>query len=164
MLEKGCILPIIEAAKLIGFIDLRARDIHLNPIAYQFIQSNIDERKHIIRTLLLTNVQLIQKIDHLLNSVQSHRLTEELILDILTNYFSPEEAERQLNTAITWGWYAELFGYNEPSGELFLEDITASSAVAIATPMSLLAHRQFLQNCLKRLTCIDYREYNAGKR
>lgn len=120
-LEADEILPIIDAARLIGFIELRSGDIHLNSIAYQFIQSDINQRKQITRHLLLTNVDLIQKINHLLSSARSRRLAEELILDILTNHFSPEEAERQLNTAIAWGRYAELFGYDEPSGELFSE-------------------------------------------
>lgn len=120
-LEANDILPIIGAARLIGFIEIQAGDIHLNPIAYQFIQSDIDERKQIIRTLLLVNVELVQKIDHLLNSAPSHRLAEALILDLLTNHFSPQEAEQQLNTAIAWGRYAGLFSYDEPSGELFLE-------------------------------------------
>lgn len=81
-------------------------------------------------------MQLIQRINHLLNVTQTHRLSEDLVLDILTRHFNPEEAERQLNTAIAGGRYAELFGYNEPSGELFLETTTlnSSSDVITATP------------------------------
>lgn len=128
-LEANDILPIIEAAKLIGLIELRSGDIHLTATTNQFIQSNIDERKQIIRKLLLANVQLVQKIDHLLKVTTSQRIPKELLLDILTNHFSPKEAERQLDTAIAWGRYAELFGFDEPRSEIFgpEEDSIAAS-------------------------------------
>jgi NitT/TauT family transport system ATP-binding protein len=45
-----------------------------------------------------------------------------LILDILQNHFSPNEAQRQLDTAIDWGRYSELYSYDDPSGEIFLEE------------------------------------------
>ena len=46
-----------------------------------------------------------------------------MILDILEAHFSPEEAQRQLKTAIDWGRYAEIYSYDEPSGEIFLESV-----------------------------------------
>ncbi|MFB2894779.1 AAA-associated domain-containing protein [Aerosakkonemataceae cyanobacterium BLCC-F50] len=121
-LDVDDLLPIVEAAKLIGFIELKEGDIHLNAIADRFIQSNVDERKQIIRDLLLANVQLVQHLYKLLKANPNHQIPEDLIKDILANHFSPEEADRQLNTAIGWGRYAELFSYDEPSGKIFLEE------------------------------------------
>ena len=43
-------------------------------------------------------------------------------LDILENHFTSKEAQRQLRTAMDWGRYAELFSYDEPSGEIFIEE------------------------------------------
>ncbi|MGH2470599.1 MAG: AAA-associated domain-containing protein, partial [Chloroflexota bacterium] len=43
-----------------------------------------------------------------------------LINRLLWN-FSAEEAESQLQTAINWGRYAELYAYDEDSGNLFVE-------------------------------------------
>ena len=36
-------------------------------------------------------------------------------------HFSATEARRQLQTAIDWGRYAELFGFEDDTAELFLE-------------------------------------------
>jgi NitT/TauT family transport system ATP-binding protein len=52
---------------------------------------------------------------------QNQRIPEELVLDILERYFTPQEAARQLNTAVDWGRYAELYSFDDPSGEIFLE-------------------------------------------
>lgn len=130
-LDVDDLLPIVNAAKSIGFIELKEGDVHLKAIAEGFIQGGVDERKQIVRHLLLANVQLVQQIHNLLKAKQNHRLSEELILDILENHFSPEEAKRQLATAIGLGRYAELFGYDEPSGEIFLEE-TNDDAIAHA--------------------------------
>jgi NitT/TauT family transport system ATP-binding protein len=35
--------------------------------------------------------------------------------------FPAEEAERQLDTVINWGRYAELFTYDEDAGRFYLE-------------------------------------------
>jgi NitT/TauT family transport system ATP-binding protein len=120
-LEVDEILPIVEGAKLMDFVEVAEGDISLIPIAHQFINGSIDERKQLVRSQLLTHVRLIQQIYRLLEAKRNQRIPEELVLDILESHFSPEEAERQLKTAIDWGRYAEIYGYDEPSGQIFLE-------------------------------------------
>lgn len=120
-LEVDDLLPIVDAANMLGLIEVKEGDIHLNGIANAFIQGGVDERKQIFRNLLLANVQLVQQIHHLLQAAPTRRVPEDLLLDILTRYVSPEEAQRQLDTAVSLGRYAEIFGYNEPTGELYAE-------------------------------------------
>jgi NitT/TauT family transport system ATP-binding protein len=127
-LEIDDILPIVEAAKLMNFVELVEGDISLTPIAEEFIAGGIDERKRCVRSQLLEKIRLVQQIYRLLEAKRNQRIPEELVLDILENHFSPEEAQRQLNTAIDWGRYAEIYSYDEPAGQIFLEQ------VAIAEP------------------------------
>jgi len=49
------------------------------------------------------------------------RLPESFVLGLLEQQFSRAEARRQLDTAIDWGRYAELFGFEDDTNELFLE-------------------------------------------
>ena len=121
LLEVDDILPIVEAAKLMDLVTLAEGDIHLTEVGNQFIDSSIDERKQIFREQLINHIRLVQQICQLLHAKRNQRIPEELVLDILENHFSPQEAQRQLQTAIDWGRYAELYSYNEPSGEIFLE-------------------------------------------
>ena len=37
----------------------------------------------------------------------------------LTNFFSEDEPSRQLDSAIDWGRYAELFAYDEQDGVFY---------------------------------------------
>jgi NitT/TauT family transport system ATP-binding protein len=127
MLEVDDILPIVEAAKLMEFLVIQEGDLLLTPVGIQFIAGGIDQRKQIVRTQILSNIRLVQQISRMLQSKRNHRISEELILDILEAHFSPQEAMRQLKTAIDWGRYAELYSYDEPGGEIFLESEEAKN-------------------------------------
>ncbi|MBD2340789.1 nitrate/sulfonate/bicarbonate ABC transporter ATP-binding protein [Calothrix sp. FACHB-156] len=125
-LEVDDILPIVEAAKLMDFVELAEGDISLTAIAQEFINGGIDERKQIVRSQLLIHIRLVQQIYRLLEAKNNQRIPEELVLDILETHFSPEEAQHQLKTAVDWGRYAEIYGYDEPSGQIFLEQVAVS--------------------------------------
>lgn len=121
LLEVDEILPIVEGAKLMDFLGIQEGDLHLTSIGNNFIAGSIDERKQIVRNQILGNIRLVQQIDRMLHAKRNRRISEELILDILEGHFSPKEAMRQLKTAIDWGRYAEIYSYDEPTGEIFLE-------------------------------------------
>ncbi|MDF0554270.1 nitrate/sulfonate/bicarbonate ABC transporter ATP-binding protein [Kamptonema sp. UHCC 0994] len=121
LLEVDEILPIVEGAKLMDFLGIKEGDLLLTPVGNNFIAGDIDERKQIVRNQILSNIRLVQQIDRMLHAKRNRRISEELILDILEAHFSPQEAMRQLKTAIDWGRYAEIYSYDEPTGEIFLE-------------------------------------------
>jgi NitT/TauT family transport system ATP-binding protein len=121
LLEVDEILPIVEGAKLMDFLGIQEGDLLLTPVGNNFIAGDIDERKQIVRNQILGHIRLVQQIDRMLHAKRNCRISEELILDILEAHFSPQEAMRQLKTAIDWGRYAEIYSYDEPTGEIFLE-------------------------------------------
>nr|WP_273038749.1 nitrate/sulfonate/bicarbonate ABC transporter ATP-binding protein [Iningainema tapete] len=131
-LEVDDILPIVEAAKLMNFVEVAEGDISLTPLGQEFIAGGIDQRKQIMRTQLLERLRIVQQIYRLLQAKRNQRVPEELVLDILEHHFSPEEAQRQLKTAIDWGRYAEIYSYDEPAGQIFLEQPVTSEPVAVS--------------------------------
>ena len=132
-LEVDDILPIVEAAQLMEFISIKEGDISLTAIGKQFIVGGIDQRKQLVRTQLQTHILLVQRIYRLLQAKRNQRIPEELILDILEASFSEKEARQQLQTAIDWGRYAEIYSYDEPSGEIFLEQAIAPEPADVAS-------------------------------
>jgi NitT/TauT family transport system ATP-binding protein len=77
---------------------------------------------------MLGRQTLVTRIHAALRANHDHRLPEALFLDVLEKHFSPAEARRQLDTAIQWGRYAELFGFEADTGEIFLEAPAAGAA------------------------------------
>ncbi len=122
MLELDDIFPIVEAAKMMKLVDLQEGDVYLTAIGKVFIEGSIDEKKAIIGQQMLENIRLIQQINRLLSANPAQRISQDLVLEILEVSFAPEAAKQQLKTAIDWGRYAEIYGYDEPAGVIYLEN------------------------------------------
>jgi NitT/TauT family transport system ATP-binding protein len=129
LLELDDVFPIVEAAKMMKLVDLQEGDVYLTAIGKVFIESSIDEKKAIIGQQILENIRLIQQISRLLSANPIQRISEDLVLEILEVSFAPEAAKQQLKTAIDWGRYAELYGYDEPAGVIYLESIPDSVTI-----------------------------------
>lgn len=121
-MEADDLLPLAEAADLLGFADLAEGDVFLTEQGQRFAEAGVLEEKELFRAQALMSIQFLRQLVYDLRATPEHRLSEAAFLEMLEHTFSPEEARRQLDTAIDWGRYAELFGYNDDTGEFFLED------------------------------------------
>jgi NitT/TauT family transport system ATP-binding protein len=54
----------------------------------------------------------LRQITRALDTKSDHTVPEEFFLDMLDEQFSQDETQRQLETAINWGRYAELFDFD----------------------------------------------------
>lgn len=115
-LEVDDLLPLIQAVDLLGLGDIEAGDVYLTPAGVRFAEGDILEEKAIFQDQARANIQLIQEILRELDAAPGRRLRRETILQKLADGFDAEEAERQLDTAIDWGRYAELFIYDDNEG------------------------------------------------
>ncbi len=126
-MEVDDIFPLIESAVILEFGKVKEGDFILTEKGMKWAEADALEKKEIFKESALQRVQLIRQIMHVLTTISKHRVSEEFFLDILKNHFTPEEAWNQLETAIDWGRYAELFAYDYDAGELYLEESTVSS-------------------------------------
>jgi NitT/TauT family transport system ATP-binding protein len=120
-MEVDDIFPLIEAAVILDFGKIREGDFLLTEKGKKWAEADTLEKKEIFKEVALQNVQLIKQIMQVLSTISKHRVSEEFFIDILKNHFTPEESWNQLETAIDWGRYAELFAYDYDAGELYLE-------------------------------------------
>ncbi|MGB6193930.1 MAG: AAA-associated domain-containing protein, partial [Terracidiphilus sp.] len=51
-----------------------------------------------------------------------HTVSEAFFLDMIDEQFSEEESRRQMETAITWGRYAELFDFDAARRRFVMPD------------------------------------------
>jgi len=86
----------------------------------EFARADIDTSKKLFGELIAERAPLIKAILRALNATDDGTLREGFFLDLLRRGFSAEEARRQLDIAIEWGRYGELFEYDAESGELVL--------------------------------------------
>jgi len=125
------LLPVIEAAERLGFAQVDRGDIVITPLGESFAEAGILARKEIFRQRI-RRVPVIRWIYTTLEQAEGHRLPEEVFLRALEEDFTEDEAKRQLDTAISWGRYAELFAFDDNADEFFLEEAmpVASSSAA----------------------------------
>ncbi len=121
-MEADDLLPLAEAANLLGFADLDAGDVVLTNVGQRFAEADILEKKVIFRQQAQVGISILRQIVQDVAASPEHRLSEDTLLAALEHSFSVDEARRQLDTAIDWGRYAELFAYDDDAGEFYLED------------------------------------------
>jgi NitT/TauT family transport system ATP-binding protein len=126
-MEIDDLLPLVEAIEILGFGEATEGDLVLSPEGRRLAVGDELADKEIFREQVMRHVQLIQQIKQMLDRDPDHELPEDQILERLEEYFSEEEARRQLETAIDWARYAEIFAYDGESGLLYLEEPVPAS-------------------------------------
>ena len=121
-MDADDLLALAQAANLLGFADLEAGDVLLTAAGRRLAEAGILEEKVIFRQQVMLTIALIRQITRELQAAPDHRMRDDGLLKELQRSFSVPEARRQLDTAIDWGRYAEVFAYDDDAGEFFLED------------------------------------------
>jgi len=126
--EVDDLLPLLDAAEMLGFAKVADADIELTPEGKAFTEADILTSKKLFAAAAGTRAPLVRAIVRALEATKDGTLNERFFLDLLRRGFSEEEGRAQLDTAIDWGRYAELFEYRSDDGELILtpaEDVAA---------------------------------------
>ena len=125
--ELDDLMPITEAAELLGFVKIDSGDMEFAHLGRSIIDGDENAKKAIFLRQILGNVPLANRIIAELEQQDDHRIGREHILRFIEYSFTPEEAEQQLSTVVDWARYAELFDYDPDTAEFFLPE-TAESA------------------------------------
>jgi NitT/TauT family transport system ATP-binding protein len=118
--EVDDLLPIVDAAEMLGFAAVADADIELTVTGNALADADIRTSKELFAAAAATRAPLVRAIVRALETTKDHTLSERFFLDLLQRGFSEDEARAQLDTAINWGRYAELFDYHADAGELIL--------------------------------------------
>jgi NitT/TauT family transport system ATP-binding protein len=113
------LLPIVDAAVILGFAVVHEGDVEITPRGREFGEADIQTQKGIFREAALKNVAILRLIESTLHAKRDHAIGEEFFRDILDDHFSRDEMERQFDTVLNWGRYSEIFDYNSETGRLF---------------------------------------------
>lgn len=128
--EVDDLLPIVDAAQMLGFLNVDEGDAVMTESGTEFANSEILRQKELFRDAVLRAVLLLRQIRRALETKSDHTLPEEFFLDLLDEQFSQEESLRQMETAIAWGRYAELFDFDAGRRRFFLPDAAEEAEAA----------------------------------
>ena len=130
------LLPILEACVLLGFALLKEGDVEITPQGIAFADADIQQRKILFRQAALEHVTILKQIDNVLKRKSDHSIPDEFFHDILDEHFAEDEVQRQFETAMNWGRYAEIFDYDRANGRLLQPETAEANGAQAATPSS----------------------------
>jgi NitT/TauT family transport system ATP-binding protein len=120
--EIDDLLPIVDAASLLDFLKIDEGDAAITPAGTEFANSEILRQKELFRDAAVQNVLLLRQIRRALEAKSDHTVPEDFFLDMLDEQFSEEESLKQIETAVAWGRYAELFDFDAARRRFVLPD------------------------------------------
>jgi len=121
-IEADDLLPILDAAVLLGFAKVHQGDATLTDVGKKFADAELEEAKDIFREQALNHAPLVRTMFEALQANNGKPVKAEFFLDILDETFSEEEAKEQFDVALNWGLYAGLFEYESSEQELTVAD------------------------------------------
>jgi NitT/TauT family transport system ATP-binding protein len=119
LLEVDDLLPILDAAVMLGFATAHEGDVKITPQGRTFAEADISARKRLFREAL-THVPLMQHIVKALENKSDHTMPVEFFRDLLDERLPAHDVEQQIETALNWGRYADIFTYDSASDRLRL--------------------------------------------
>ena len=121
-LEVDALLPLVDALVLLGFAEFRGDRLALSGGGRIFAGASIQDSKEIFARTSLARAPLVRTIYRALRSSLDGTLPVGFFTDILRTSFGEDEATRQLDIAVNWGRYAELYAYDATRGQIAQED------------------------------------------
>ena len=123
--EIDDLLPTVEAAGMLGFVKVSEGDVEITDAGRTFVDSDVLLRKELFRKAAVEHAALIRQIVRALEKKANHKLNDEFFHDILDEHFTESETQLQLETAIVWGRFAELFDHDSNGKYFFMPEETA---------------------------------------
>jgi NitT/TauT family transport system ATP-binding protein len=118
--EVDDLLPLTDAAEMLGMAEIEDADLQITDLGREWSEADILTSKSIFAQAASERAPLVRAILRGLESSKDGGLNERFFLDLLGRGFTADEARAQLDTAIDWGRYGELFDYDSLTGELTL--------------------------------------------
>ena len=135
LMEVDDLFPIVDEAVLLGFADSTQGDVQITPAGKEFADADIGTRKKLFRDAVLSHVTLIQQIRNALERKSDRAVPVEFFRDVLDQHFSQEDVGLQLETALNWGRYAEIFTYDSQTDRLLLHEGSGVANSTEAAPL-----------------------------
>ncbi len=113
------LLPVVEAVELLGFGTLDSGDLILTKLGLEFEAADIQRRKEIFAEQA-RRIPVMRWIENMLIAAKNDKVDRDVFMTALELDFNQMDAYDQLETAIDWGRYGEMFSFDDDTDEVIL--------------------------------------------
>ncbi|MCI0158953.1 nitrate/sulfonate/bicarbonate ABC transporter ATP-binding protein [Leifsonia shinshuensis] len=118
--EIDDLLPIVDAAQLLKLARPQGTELRITEQGRRYAAADQLRAKEQFATLAMEAAPLVRRIVRDLRHTGTGAIGTDEILAELRIFYGTDDAQRQLDTAIDWGRYGELFEFDADSGRLLL--------------------------------------------
>ena len=118
--EIDDLLPVVDAAQLLKLARPQGTELRITEQGRRYAGADQLRAKEQFATLAMEAAPLVRRIVRDLRHTGTGAIGTDDILAELRTYYGTDDAQRQLDTAIDWGRYGELFEFDADSGRLLL--------------------------------------------
>jgi len=120
-LEFGHVIMVTKGAELLDLVDTPRQDVVLTPLGREFVAADVNTRKRILHRQL-RSLGLFNYLVRLLEHAPGQRLPVDVVLEQLVIALPGEEPDALFETAVGWGRFGELLGYDPHDQILYLDE------------------------------------------
>lgn len=118
--DFGRTLYLVKGAELLQLVDTPKQTVVLTHLGKQFVEGDINVRKKMLHELF-GSLRIVQMTSNLLRKDDRLRMPVEAITERVGEWLPNENPHQVVETLVSWGRFAEYFGYNDDTKEVYLD-------------------------------------------
>jgi len=118
--DFGRTLYLVKAAELLELVDTPKQRVILTDLGRHFVAGDINVRKRMLHELFGA-LRIVKMTANLLRKDESLRLPVEALTERVGEWLPNENPHQIVEALVSWGRFAEYFGYNDDTKEVYLD-------------------------------------------
>jgi NitT/TauT family transport system ATP-binding protein len=118
--DFGRTLYLVKGAELLDLVDTPKQNVFLTDLGRHFVAGDMNVRKRMLHELFGA-LKIVQMTANLLRRDESLRLPIQELVDQVGEWLPNENPHQVVESLVSWGRFAEYFGYNDDTKEVYLD-------------------------------------------
>jgi len=118
--DFGTTLYLVKAAELFDLVDTPKHTVILTDLGRRFVDADINARKRVLHELF-GSLKIVQLTTNLLKADEALRIPVERLTERVQEWLPNENPHNLVEALVSWGRFAEFFGYNDDTKEIYLD-------------------------------------------
>ncbi len=118
--DFGHTLYLVKAAELLDLVDTPKQQVILTKTGQMFAKADVNERKKMLNEHF-GQLAIVKKTSELLRESENVRIPVSELKEKVSEWLPNENPDKIVDILISWGRYAEYFGYNDNTKSIYLD-------------------------------------------
>ncbi len=118
--EFGQTLYLVKGAELLDLVDTPKQKVMLTELGRHFVAGDINVRKRMLHELFGA-LRIVQMTTNFLRKEETLRSPIEALNERVAEWLPSENPHHIVEALVSWGRFAEYFGYNDDTKEVYLD-------------------------------------------